>query len=294
MKIHPSLAEQYPFEGNSFKTKSGFNLHYLDEGEGKGVPTLFLHGNPTWSFFYRRLILALREHGRCIVPDHIGCGLSDKPAYPDFQYNLESHGQNIIDLLDHLKIDRIRLVVHDWGGAIGLSAFRDQPERIEKIVLMNTAVFPSRDVPLRILLCRLPILGALLVRGLNGFAAPATVMAVKKPLPRPVKRGFLYPYQNWDNRVAVWRFVKDIPYEKNHPTLPLLKETSDSLASYNKTPVLACWGMKDFCFHPGFLKEWEKRLPHIKSHEFPNSGHYLLEDDFEGCRSKIEPFLFGK
>jgi haloalkane dehalogenase len=159
---------------------------------------------------------------------------------------------------------------------------------------MNTAAFPSRDVPLRILLCRLPILGALLVRGLNGFAAPATVMAVKKPLPRPVKRGFLYPYQSWDNRVAVWRFVKDIPYEKNHPTLPLLKETSDSLASYNKTPVLACWGMKDFCFHPGFLKEWEKRLPHIKSHEFPNSGHYLLEDDFEGCRSKIEPFLFGK
>ena len=134
MKIHPSLAEQYPFEGNSFKTKSGFNLHYLDEGEGKGVPTLFLHGNPTWSFFYRRLILALREHGRCIVPYHIGCGLSDKPAYPDFQYNLESHGQNIIDLLDHLKIDRIRLVVHDWGGAIGLSAFRNQPERIEKIV----------------------------------------------------------------------------------------------------------------------------------------------------------------
>lgn len=228
------------------------------------------------------------------MPDHIGCGLSDKPAYPDFQYNLESHGQNIIDLLDHLKIDRIRLVVHDWGGAIGLSAFRNQPERIEKIVLMNTAAFPSRDVPLRILLCRLPILGALLVRGLNGFAAPATVMAVKETLPRPVKRGFLYPYHNWENRVAVWRFVKDIPYEKNHPTLPLLKETSDSLASYNKTPVLACWGMKDFCFHPGFLKEWEKRLPHIKSHEFPNSGHYLLEDDFEGCRSKIEPFLFGK
>ncbi|MDG0965172.1 MAG: alpha/beta fold hydrolase [Opitutales bacterium] len=293
MNIHPSLTEQFPFDGNSFKTKSSFNLHYLDEGEGSGAPTVFLHGNPTWSFFYRRLILALREHGRCIVPDHIGCGLSDKPAYPEFQYNLEAHGQNVIDLLDHLKIDRVRLVVHDWGGAIGLSAFRNQPERIEKIVLMNTAAFPSRDVPLRILLCRLPVLGSLFVRGLNGFAAPATVMAVKRPLSRQIKRGFLYPYQNWKSRVAVWRFVKDIPYEKNHSTLPLLEETADSLDSYSKTPILACWGMKDFCFHPGFLKEWEKRLPHIESHKFTNSGHYLLEDDFEGCRSKIEPFLFG-
>ena len=293
MKINPTLSHLYPFQGNSFKVKSGFNLHYLDEGKEQGTPTLFLHGNPTWSFFYRRLVLSLREHGRCIVPDHIGCGLSEKPSFPKFSYNLASHGQNIIDLIDHLKIDRIRLVVHDWGGAIGLSAFRDQPERIEKIVLMNTAAFPSRDIPKRILFCRLPILGSLFVRHLNGFAGPATYMAVKNSLQSEIKRGFLYPYNNWANRVAVWRFVKDIPFEKNHPTMPLLQETADSLNSYNQTPIIACWGMKDFCFHGGFLKEWQQRLPHIVAHKFTNSGHYLLEDDLEGCRSKIEPFLFG-
>ncbi len=273
--------------------KGGHELHYLDEGEKKGIPTLFLHGNPTWSFFYRRLILSLREHGRCIAPDHIGCGLSDKPSFPDFPYDLENHGRNIRDLVNHLGIDRFHLVLHDWGGAIGLSAFRNEPERIEKIVVMNTAAFPSMDVPKRISVCRLPVFGSLLVRGLNGFARPATFMAVTKPLKSEIKHAFLYPYNNWKNRVAVWRFVKDIPQERNHPTRNLLQETAVSLNHYKDTPVLACWGMKDFCFHGGFLEKWSEFIPHLVAHKLENSGHYLLEDDFEGCRSKIEPFLFG-
>ena len=266
-------------------------MHYLDEGQGSGPPVLFLHGNPTWSFFYRNLILSIREHARCIAPDHIGCGLSAKPGYPDFGYDLQSHGANVLALLDHLEIDRIRLVVHDWGGAIGLCAFRNAPERIERITLLNTAAFPSKDVPLRILLCRLPLLGSLLVRGLNGFAWPATKMAVTRALPKVVKEGFLFPYDNWGNRVAVWRFVRDIPYEPNHPSLPVLVETENALSRFSQTPAIACWGMKDFCFHEGFLKEWEKRWPHMKAHRIEKAGHYLLEDSLEACRSVIEPFL---
>ena len=100
--------------------------------------------------------------------------------FPEYGYDLRGHSENIVDLLDHLEIERIKLVVHDWGGAIGLTAFRNSQERIEKIVLLNTAAFPSRMVPKRILLCRLPILGSLLVRGLNGFAWPATRMATSK------------------------------------------------------------------------------------------------------------------
>ncbi len=268
-------------------------MHYLDEGQGNGSPILLLHGNPTWSFFYRKLILAIREHGRCIAPDHIGCGLSDKPRYPAFGYDLKAHSANVLSLIDHLGIDRVRLVVHDWGGAIGLAAFRNMPERIEKIVLLNTAAFPSRDIPARILLCRLPVIGSLLVRGLNGFARPATRMAVKQTLAPEIKEGFLFPYDNWKNRVAVWRFVRDIPYEPDHPSMPLLSETEQSLNRYTQTPAMACWGMKDFCFHPGFLEEWEKHWPHLKSHRIEQAGHYLLDDAFEACRSKIEPFLFN-
>ena len=293
MNIPSTISSLYPFKGNFFRVSGGHNLHYIDEGSNNGTPTIFLHGNPTWSFFYRKLILSLREHGRCIAPDHIGCGLSEKPNFPDFSYNLKSHSENLIELLDHLKIERVNLVVHDWGGAIGLTAFRNYSERIEKMVIMNTAAFVSRDVPKRILLCRLPLLGSLLVRGFNGFAGPASFMAVNNSLPKDIKNGLLFPYRNWAERVAVWRFVKDIPYEKRHPTLPLLKETESSLGNYNKTPILACWGMKDFCFHEGFLKGWQKRLPHIITHKFDDAGHYLLEDKFEDCRSKIEPFLFS-
>lgn len=293
MSTPSTISALYPFKGKSHKLSSGFDIHYLDEGKDVGVPTIFLHGNPTWSFFYRRLILSLREHGRCIAPDHIGCGFSEKPSFPDFPYDLKSHGDNLFELLDHLKIKKVRLVVHDWGGAIGLSAFRNHTDRIEKIVIMNTAAFVSRNVPKRILLCRLPIIGSILVRGLNGFAGPATFMAVRNPMSNEIKNGFLHPYNNWANRVAVWRFVKDIPYEPNHPTSSLLKETENSLQNYKNTPILACWGMKDFCFHGGFLKSWQQKLPHIIAHKFEESGHYLLEDNFEGCRSKIEPFLFG-
>ncbi len=293
MSVPTKISSLYPFKGNFINTHGGHKLHYIDEGSSEGTPTIFLHGNPTWSFFYRKLISRLSEHGRCIAPDHIGCGLSDKPGFPEFPYDLKSHGENLIDLLDQLKIDRVKLVVHDWGGAIGLSAFRKHSERIEKIVIMNTAAFISKDVPKRILLCRLPLIGSFIVRGLNGFAGPATFMAVKNSLPKDVKNGFLFPYNNWSKRIAVWRFVKDIPYEKNHPTRILLKETEDSLKNYHDTPILACWGMKDFCFHGGFLDSWQKRLPHIIAHKFENAGHYLLEDDFEGCRSKIEPFLFN-
>ncbi len=293
LKTPNSIKESYPFDGNTFKTKVGPSLHYLDEGEGAEAPILFLHGNPTWSYFYRKLILRFRSETRCIAPDHLGCGLSDKPSFPNYAYDLRGHSENIVDLLDHLEIERVKLVVHDWGGAIGLTAFRNRTERIEKIVLLNTAAFPSRNVPKRILLCRLPILGSFLVRGLNGFAGPATWMATSKSLPKAVKRGFLHPYSNWRDRVAVWRFVRDIPYEPDHPTLPLLKETEASLNSYTNTPVLSCWGMKDFCFHSGFLEQWENLWPHMKTHRMEEAGHYLLEDAFEDCRSKIEPFLLG-
>ena len=268
-------------------------MNYLDEGNDQsGTPTLFLHGNPTWSFFYRQLLVNWRNKTRCIAPDHLGCGLSDKPSLNDFPYTLETHAKNIRELVDNLGIHEFNLVVHDWGGAIGFNAFLDCSHRIKKIVLLNTAAFPSPDVPKRILLCRTPILGEFFVRALNGFALPATWMATTKGLSKDVKYGFLFPYNSWTNRLAVWRFVKDIPVEPNHPTKQALEKTANSLQNFTKTPAIACWGLDDFCFHEQFLNEWEKRWPQLQSHRFNDTGHYLLEDNFERCRSVIEPFLF--
>jgi pimeloyl-ACP methyl ester carboxylesterase len=286
-----NFSDQYPFSGKHHITQYGYNMHYLDEGPKDGPVVVFLHGNPTWSFMYRNVIKELKSTHRCIAPDHIGCGLSEKPHAEDFPYDLKSHSENIRGLLDHLQIKQFSLVVHDWGGAIGLTAFRDQLDRVEKLSLLNTAAFNDEDVPKRILFCRLPLVGSLFVRGLNGFAWPATFMATVKGLSAEVKRGLLAPYDSWRNRVAVWRFVKDIPYEADHPTRSLLKETESMIKNLAKTPILSCWGMKDFCFHPGYLKQWKKHLPHIDSHEFNDAGHYIIEDKCDECVALLSSFL---
>jgi len=293
LKLPASLASEYPFEPKRFQLSNHHSLSYVDEGEDKGMPTLFLHGNPTWSFFYRKAILAWKDHGRCIAPDHLGCGLSDKPNSSRFSYQLQDHASNIRELVDSLGIQELNLVVHDWGGAIGLTAFSSAPERIKKIILLNTAAFPSTDVPNRILFCRLPIIGEFFVRALNGFARPATWMASANGMSDIAKKGFLFPYRNWADRVAIWNFVRDIPYERNHVSRATLESTANKLHAFNSTPTIACWGMRDFCFHGEFLKEWQDRWPSMETYRFEQAGHYLLEDCFEEVRSKMEPFLFG-
>lgn len=293
MKLPSDILKEYPFRGKFLELSNGHYLHYLDEGGGDAPPILMLHGNPTWSFFYRKLVLALCESERCIVPDHLGCGLSEKPSSKAFAYDLASHISNLRELLNHVGIKRVRLVVHDWGGAIGLGAFRDEHVSVEKLVILNTATFLSRHVPKRILLCRLPLFGAFLVRGLNAFAGLAARMAVVNSLSSVVRRGFLFPYDSWANRVAVWRFVRDIPYEPNHPTRPLVAAIEDSLPRFADTPKLACWGSRDFCFDNHFLELWRKRFPDLMVHSSPDAGHYLLEDAPEEFIPRIVTFLQG-
>jgi haloalkane dehalogenase len=134
-------------------------------------------------------------------------------------------------------------------------------------------------------------LGEFFVRGLNGFAGPATWMATKKGLSKSSKAGFLYPYQNWNDRIAVWRFVRDIPLEKDHPSKSFLQSTEERIPELANTETLACWGMQDFCFHGGFLDQWKSRIPNLQVSKFQDAGHYLLEDNLEGCEKIIRSFL---
>jgi pimeloyl-ACP methyl ester carboxylesterase len=164
-------------------------MSYLDEGSGDEA-VVMVHGNPTWSFYYRNLVLGLRGKMRCIVPDHLGCGLSDKPQ--DFNYTLGEHIRNLRGLLDSLNLRKIHLIVHDWGGPIGLGTALARPEQLGRVVILNTAAFADTVVPWRIRLCRAPVIGEWLVRGLNGFAWPATWMSVTRPLAPDVKTRF-YP-----------------------------------------------------------------------------------------------------
>ncbi len=277
---------QYPFRPK-FVTVDGHRMSFLDEGSGPAV--VMVHGNPSWSYLYRNLVTELKSTHRCIVPDHLGCGLSDKPQ--DYPYRLQNHIDNLETLLDQLQVDKCVLVVHDWGGAIGMGWAGLHPDRVAGLVALNTAAFHSSRIPFRIAVCRWPVLGPLLVRGLNGFARPATFMAVHNKMLPEVAAGFLYPYNSWQNRVAVHRFVQDIPLHENHPSWQTLSNVEDSLDRLQDKPMLLCWGGEDFCFNDLFYKQWQHHFPAANSHYFPEAGHYVLEDAFDEIMALLIPFL---
>lgn len=266
-------------------------LHYLDEGDGPVV--VLLHGNPTWSYYYRSLTRRLTRYFRVIVPDHLGCGLSDKPQ--DYDYTLANHITNLRGLLENLKISQISLVVHDWGGPIGIGLAAEKNVAVDRYVILNTAAFRSRRIPLRIRICRWPVVGRFLVRGLNGFAWPATFMAVQKKLSRSIASGYLKPYDNWNNRVALHEFVVDIPLADSHRSYRSLVEVELYLDTIkcDQTPILVVWGGRDFCFNDHFYRQWRRRFPDAEFHYLADAGHYVLEDAPEKAEPLIESFLRG-
>jgi haloalkane dehalogenase len=252
---------------------------------------VLLHGNPSWSFYYRDLIRALTGTGlRCVAPDHIGMGLSEKPRH--YPYRLAGHIDNLGGLIDNLGLGRVHLVVHDWGGPIGFGWAIRHPEMVGRIVILNTAAFPSPRIPLRINLCRTPLLGAWWIRGLNGFAAPATRMAMhRQAMSADVRRGYLFPYASWADRIGIARFVADIPMRKTHPSRAALEEIAGQLSRFGDNRVMIGWGGADFCFTKRFYNRWLEIFPQSEAHYLPDAGHYVLEDAGEELIPKITAFL---
>ena len=278
----------YPF-ASQFLDLDGVKYHYLDEGAG---PTLLLvHGNPTWSFHWRNLILALRSHCRLIAVDHIGCGLSDKPQ--DYPYRLSQHIENLGALVEHLDLRDITLVGHDWGGAIGLGSALRHREWYSRLVLLNTAAFRSRRIPRRIRICRTPLVGPLAVRGLNAFARAALRMAVcqHERMTATIRTGYLAPYDNWVHRIAIQRFVDDIPLSPRHPSYATLLEIERGLPTLADMPTALIWGMRDWCFTPYFLERFIEYFPTADVHRMADAGHWVMEDACDQVISIIEQFI---
>jgi len=272
--------ELYPFTSH-YLGRNALKYHYLDEGQG--APVVMVHGNPTWSFYFRNLILALRDSHRVIAPDHIGCGLSDKPADSQYQYVLKSRIDDLEALLEHLGVKQdLTLVLHDWGGMIGMGYAVRHPDRIKRLVLMNTAAFhlpASKRFPWPLWLGRNTRLGAFLIRRCNAFCRTAArVCCKRRPMPADVRQSYLEPYDSFENRIAVLRFVQDIPLKPEDPSYDLVTQIQDGLGQFRELPVLVCWGEKDFVFSREFLDEWVRRFPRADVHRFPDAGHYVLED----------------
>jgi haloalkane dehalogenase len=227
---------------------------------------------------------------RCIAPDHVGMGLSAKPE--SYEYTLESRIRDIEALVAFLGLRKVHLVVHDWGGAIGLGFAGRHPELIGRIVILNTAAFPSSRIPLRIALCRIPYFGALLVRGLNGFAEAATWMAMaSRRLTWDERNGYLYPYGSWAGRVAVHAFVRDIPMEASHVSRQTLEDVAANLPLLGRSEKLVVWGGGDFCFDDGILSRWREIYPDARVERLETAGHYVLEDAGDRATTPIRDFL---
>lgn len=280
----------YPFESHWLDV-DGLRMHYLDEGQGPAL--LLVHGNPTWSFYWRELVRALRARYRVVAPDHIGCGLSDKPAERDYPFRLARRVRDLRRLVEHLGLEHITLVSHDWGGAIGMGAAMALPDRFARFVLMNTAAFRSRQMPWRIAVCRTPLLGRIAVQGLNLFARAALRMAVarRERITPVVRQGLLAPYDSWAHRTAVYRFVEDIPLGPRHPSYAALQEIEQGLATFRRRPVCLIWGMRDWCFTPHFLDRFLDFFPEAVVHRLSGAGHYVVEDAHEEIVPAMEEFF---
>ena len=266
-------------------------LRYLDVGSGDQT-ILCVHGNPTWSFYWRQVLDRFSDRYRVVAIDHIGCGRSDKPPRDQFPYTLDAHRDNLVALIDHLELRDITLLAHDWGGAIGLSSLLKRKDRFKAITLLNTGAFPPPYVPWRIAACRFPILGTAAVRGLNGFAKAAVTMAMSRNrMNADVAAGLLAPYDSWNNRVAIDAFVRDIPMSKSHPTHQTLLDLESKLPTLADLPSCLIWGMKDWCFRPDCLHRFQAAWPNATTVEIPDAGHYVIEDAPEETLDAIDRFL---
>ena len=295
----------YPATRPRFQVRPGIEMSYLDEGPRDGEVVVMVHGNPSWSYYWRHLVNGLSKPGdgkgyRCIVPDHVGMGLSDKPddapkALPRYDYTLQSRVDDLTALLDHLGIDGpVTLAVHDWGGMIGFGWALSHQAQVQRLVILNTAAFPmpeAKTVPWQLALGRDYNVGEMVIRGFNAFSSGASRLGVERKMPPEVRRAYVAPYDSWKNRISTVRFMQDIPLSPADRAWPLLEESGKRLPEYAGLPAFIGWGLKDFVFDHLFLDRFKADLPGAEVMAFDDAGHYVLEDKHEVLVPAIRRFL---
>ncbi|TDQ58832.1 haloalkane dehalogenase [Actinomycetospora succinea] len=286
----------YPFVPRGVDI-GGHRMSYVDEGDRDAPPVLLVHGNPTWSFYWRTLLRSLPARGRRVLaPDHIGMGLSDTPSRRDYPHTLARRVADLTAFVDGLDLaEPLSLVVHDWGGPIGLAWAAEHLDRVADIVVMNTGAFPlpaDHGLPWMLRAARLPVVSDVLVRRLNAFSAGALVLGTGQAwLPAEARRGLLAPYDRPEHRVAVHAFVQDIPLGPDDPAHPVLARLEERLPLLDARPVQVHWGMKDPVFDADILARVERGLPHAEVFRYPDAGHYVLEDEAEAIGARVDAFL---
>lgn len=299
-KTHGSNLPDYPFQPARFEVRPGIAMSYLDEGPRDAPVVLMLHGNPSWSYYWRHLVLGLRDRYRCIVPDHIGMGLSDKPddgvaASPRYDYTLQSRIDDVDALLTHLGITGpLTLAVHDWGGMIGFGWALSHAQQVQRLIITNTAAFPlpaKKPMPWQIAMGRHSRIGGWLIRRFNLFARGAAAFGTQRKLSRDVRHAYSDVYDGWANAISTLRFMQDIPLSEADRAWPLLKAAESVLPSFADRPAFIAWGLRDFVFDKHFLAGFRDALPQADIHAYEDAAHYVLEDKHETLVPMMRAFL---
>ena len=290
----------YPFTPRQFEVRPGLSMSYLDEGPRDGEVVVMLHGNPSWSYYWRNLVSGLSDPAsgkgyRCIVPDHIGMGFSDKPGDADYDYTLQSRVDDLAALLAHLGIDGpMTLAVHDWGGMVGFGWALTHAAQVKRLVITNTAAFPlpsAKRMPWQLSLGRDSKFGAFLIRAFNAFSSGASYLGVEKKMPADVRRAYVSPYDSWANRISTVRFMQDIPLHPGDKAWSLVESAGQKLPQFADRPAFIGWGLKDFVFDQHFLAGFRVALPNAEVHAYDDAGHYVLEDKAAELVPAIRAFL---
>jgi haloalkane dehalogenase len=280
--------EEYPFESHFLDLEMG-RMHYLDEGAGP--PLVMVHGNPTWSFLYRRLIRQLSPEFRCVALDHIGFGLSDKPG--GWSYLPADHAQNLSVLIDSLELREVTLIVQDWGGPIGLSYAINHPENISRIVIMNTWMWPVDHDWYYIAFSKFTggAVGRFLIRRYNFFARVIMRQSYGEAqrLTHRIHQHYLKPLEVPEQRKGCWVFPGQIL-----GATEWLGELWAKRSLLADKPKLIAWGMKDIAFREKELNTWIAAFPDSRVIRLADVGHYVQEEAGDELGQAVRTFLAGE
>ena len=289
-----TFAGTWPYAARWHHT-DGIRLHYVDEGPPSGEPVVMIHGNPTWSYLYRRFISSIAAEGfRAVAHDAIGFGRSDKPRHQS-EYSIRRHADHFASLMDELALDGVTLVMHDWGGPIGLTWAVANPDRVARLVLMNTFTgrAPEGRMPVPVRLARAPFTGELLVKGAHAFVRKGLFeLGVAHPerLGDPERAAYLAPHPSWESRSGILSFPRLIA-TSDDPTAPLVDAIEDGMSALAAKPSLIFWGMRDVAFDDALLRRWLGRLPDAQLVELADAAHFVSEDAYERVVPALVDFL---
>ncbi len=284
MANHWLDTSEYPFNSKYFDI-NGQKLHYLDEGKGEIL--LFVHGTPSWSFDYRNIIKNLKEHYRCVAIDHIGFGLSSKPEHYD--YSPQNHSNTLEKFVLAQALENITLVVHDFGGPIGLNFAIQHPEKIKNLIILNSWLWSSENDPDYIKLKKIlksPLL-PFLYRYLN--FSPKFILPQSfgdKKLPKNLLKQYTKPFADRTQRNGTLAFAQSLLNDQDW-----FEQLWNKRKTIAEKPTLFVWGMKDNVIKPHNLEKFQSSFSNSKTMKLEKSGHFPQEEQPEKVIKAISDFL---